>query len=334
MESEILSGKARYHTHIIDSLNLRGDTGPLRKFLNDGGNVKDLGTSGKYIYCSRHVVSDLALVKLLFERGATLERELSFFLHTRSMSDEVFEWALENDFDKFETEYPVLYEVTCNAGRFKRLVERGADIHAVFDELTPKSLVMALAGAGFIDQVELIVARGADINAVWRDDWIPLFEALLSSHCKADGIERLVKLGADYRYKRQTGHTAIMIAASGIFPSECVLVNKLGYLMSLYQGWADEVDEDGNSALHLAAGTPDGGDVISLLLEKGFDPMLANKEGMTPIEICLSSNKPVLFVPFWKMIQNDPGRFAGLDLQALCDKYSADMIKEMIENTR
>lgn len=303
MASETLSGeKTRYNKHIADSLDLRGDTGPLWKFLKAGGMVEDLGTAGKYMYCSRHVVSDLALVKLLFERGATLKRELSFFLHTHNMSDEVFEWALEKNFDKFETEFPVLYEVACNANRFKRLVERGADIHAIFHEFTPKPLVMALAGAGFIEQVELIVGKGADINAVWRDDWIPLFEAVLSNKCNVEGIERLVKLGADYRYKRKNGRTAIMATASGMLSAERDLVNKLKYLMSLYQGWADEVDEDGNSALHIAADYSFNPDVISLLLEKGFDAKLANKDGKTPFDVCAKRNRPGLLEPFIQFV--------------------------------
>lgn len=301
MASEMLSHKQRYHKHIIDSLYLRGNTAPLYKFLNEGGRVEDLGAEAKYIYSCRAVVADIGLVKFLFERGATLKKEISFFLHTHDMPDEVFEWALEKNFDEFEADCPALFEVACNIKRFKRLIERGANVHAVLHEYSPKPLVIALAEAGFIEHIELIVEKGADINSVWRGDWIPLFAALNASTCKADAIERLVKLGADYRHKRKNGQTAIMTVASGFIP-ESDNVNKLKYLMSLYQGWVDEVDVYGNTALHLAANSSREVDVISLLLEKGFDAKLANKGGRTPIDMMIERKNPKLFEPFRRFV--------------------------------
>jgi hypothetical protein len=313
----------------IQKALLANDTGPLWEFLNAGGQVDDLGEHYCPLYYYPNTCSDLALVKLLFERGMKLEEDFCFFTGQNDMSDDVFDWALENDLDKAKTSSPVLFFLVSNFARFKRVFERGADIHLVFSVYLPRPLIMHAVGTNNKDVVAFLVEKGADINARLQDGWTSLMEAGFNSRCDEDMIELLVKLGADY-HARYKGETVIMIVAAAIYKGGTNNYNKLKYLLTLYQGWADEVDEEGNTALHLAALRDNGAQNVDLLLKNGFDPMRANKKGITPIEICIREDCTEKFKPFWEMIQNDPVRFAGLDILALCEKHSAIKMRAMI----
>lgn len=304
-----------------------GNTGPLWEFLESGGKVEDLGEPTLPFYAHKKVTSDLKLVKLLFERGMKLAKGYHFFYRPEQMSDDVFEWALENNLDKTNTEPSILFSLVCQPLRLKRLVERGADINVRCGDKVSATLVAHAAATNNKEAVTFLVEKGADINALIQDGWTAFLEVTLTNVCGVDMLQHLVALGADYRVRYQ-GETAIMIAADSYNPEECSSVEKINYLMSLYQGWADEVDDKGNTALHFAARIKEAADVIALLLEKGFDPLLANKEGITPIEICIKKDYPPSFEPFWAMIKKDAKRFEKMDLQALCEKHSADRIKE------
>lgn len=313
----------------IQEALFEGNTKPLWDFLKAGGNIQDLGKSDVPFYACDKVTGDLELVKLLFERGMKLNEEYSFFCRQTQMSDEVFDWALDNNLDKAKTDDPVLFNLVCRPKRFKRVVERGANINVCFGKYAPTTLIASAALNGQKEMVSFLVEKGADINASFHNWWSAIFDAAHTEKCDVDMLEHLVKLGADYRARYQ-GQTLIMVVSSLAYPEKQHSVNKLKYLMSLYQGWADEVDDKGNTALHLAAEQKGAASVIKLLLSNGFDPTLVNKNGKTPIEICISKNTPEPFQPFWSWIQNNPSRFLNLGLQELCDKHSADKIKESI----
>lgn len=314
---------------------LNEDTKPLWDFLNTGGEIEELGKIRTPFYAYGTTCRDLALLELLFERGMNLDEDYCFFIAQKFMSDETFEWALEKNMDKAKTRTPVLFYLVGHPQRFKRIVERGADIHAPLSEYSPKHLIMHAVDGGNKETVNFLVENGADVNFCYGDGWTPFLTACISSLCGVDMLEHLVKLGADYR-KRYKSQTAIMIVAGYLFPISTRSVEKLAYLMSLYQGWADEVDEKGNTALHLASNK--GGDqaeVIAFLLSKGFNPMLANDNGRNPIEMCMFETDTAAFAPFLKTIDADPARFKDLYLQALCDKNPhAGKIREMINEAK
>lgn len=140
------------------------------------------------------------------------------------------------------------------------------------------NVITHAANGGDKETISFLVEKGIDINVICGEGWTPFLSACISSICGADMLEHLVKLGADHR-KRYKSQTAIMIVASCLFPVQARSLEKLEYLMSLYQGWVDEVDENGNTALHLASnkGEEQAG-VITFLLSKGFNPMLVNKK--------------------------------------------------------
>lgn len=331
----------RYRKDIEAALD-RNDIRPLRLFLEAGGNVHELGDSvmgfplyNYPFYCFTPVVKDLELVKLLFERGMKLESDFSFFQKVAEMSDEVFEWALEKEIHTKEPSSACLFHAMDNhPARFVRLVERGAHTWERFSDDNPKSLLEHAIENGNKEMVEFLVRKGESINseAVYNkySKQTLFFVAILSRKCRVDMLELMVRLGADYQRKIQTRETAIMFAANSFRPEESDAINKIKYLMSLYQGWVDEVDGDGNTALHVAARNQTGADIVLLLLERGFDPLLANKDGMTPIELCILDNNAETFRVFWAMIQERPARFEGLRLEEMCDKYSAWKVKDMI----
>lgn len=329
----------RYRKEIEAALD-RKDTRPLRLFLERGGNVPDLGCSvsgfplyNYPFYYFPAVVKDLELVKLLFERGMKLESDCSFFEKIADMSDEVFEWALEKEIHKTEPSSGCLFYAMDHPARFMRLVERGAHTWERFSDDDPKSLLEHAIKNGNKEMVEFLVSKGESINSEVYDKYNEktiFFLAILSRKCRVDMLELMVRLGVDYRWKTSRGKTAIMFAAGIFRPEESDVINKLKYLLSLYQGWVGEIDDDGNTALHVAARNKTGADIVSLLLERGFDPLLANEDGKTPIELCILDNNAVAFRALWAMIQENPARFERLRLEEMCDKYRAWKIKDMI----
>lgn len=335
----------RYRKEIEAAL-FQNDTRPLRLFLGNGGNVSDLGDSvmgfplhNYPFYYFPAVVKDLELVKLLFDRGMKIESDCSFFTRIDEMSDDVFEWALEKDIHKTEPSSECLFHaMDDHPVRFFRLVERGAHTWERFSDDNPKSLLEHAIEKGKKEMVKFLVEKGENINSQVGQNkynqWTLFFSAVFSRQCRADMLELMVNLGADYRYKTSMGETAIMVAADSFRPEESDAINKLKYLMSLYQGWAEEVTIHGNSALRVAAENRTGADIVSLLLEKGFDPLLANKDGKTPIEFCIIDDYVDTFKPFWKMIQEQPARFEGLRLEEMCDKYRAWKIKDFIMDAK
>lgn len=324
----------------IEAALARNDTRPLRLFLESGGNVPDLGCSvmgfplyNYPFYYFPAVVKDLGLVKLLFERGMKLESDCSFFEKIADMSDEVFEWALEKEIHKTEPSSECLFHAMDHPARFMRLVESGAHTWERFSDDNPKSLLEHAIEKGNKEMVEFLVSKGENINSEVYDKYSHhtiFFLAILSRKCRVDMLELMVRLGVDYRWKSHRGNTAIMVAAGSIWPAESDAINKLKYLLSLYQGWTGEVKDDGNTALHVAARNQTGANIVSLLLERGFDPLLANEDGKTPIELCILDDNAVAFRTFWAMIQENPARFEGLRLEEMCDKYRAWKIKDMI----
>lgn len=317
--------------HQIDEA-LRGkNTEPLKQYLDAGGRAQALCAAlGFPLYRIPAVIGDLHLLKRLFSDGMQLDKNNSFFGCVDTMPDEVFEWAISQDFDKAEIDQDcsnLAYQVS-HPARFKRLVERGADVREPIHKRGGHPLIMLAAYRGAEEVVRFMVAAGADINADFQDGWKPIHEVMCFVQ-DAGRLEFMISMGADVK-ARYKGRTLVMLGAQGTNPDMSYSLDKIKLLYSMSDDWSGEEDDEGNTALHHAAKTNISTEIIDFLLSKGSDPMKKNKAGLSPLEISISKDTPVRFRPFFDYLYSDKFDAQGAFpcLGEMCDQAGAENIKK------
>jgi ankyrin repeat protein len=170
-------------------------------------------------------------------------------------------------------------------------------------ELTP--LVYA-ARAGSLDAARVLLEAGADVNQVTRYGWSPLLAATQNRNYQLGKF--LIEQGADVNLANKGGWTPLYLATDnrnlegGDYPTRRPDMDDLEYITLLLDAGADPnaqliestetrtvftnqwLDEEGATAFLRAS---QSGDValMRLLLERGADPKINTKLGVTPLAV-------------------------------------------------
>jgi len=156
----------------------------------------------------------------------------------------------------------------------RRMVELGADVNEV----------TITGGTPFMFAVlgnHLILARwlhqsGANINAQGSNGWSAA--TIAGAKGQTDMLRWLISAGADVDSPDVYRFTPLMRAVDNRHTEAVQIL--------LLQGHAgvNFKDESDNTALHFAVANKQS-DVIKLLLNHGADPLLANRDGITPADL-------------------------------------------------
>ncbi|CAB0045240.1 unnamed protein product [Trichogramma brassicae] len=153
---------------------------------------------------------------------------------------------------------------------------------------------------GRYNDVKAFLESGQDPNLVVRaTSESPLHLALV--HNNRDVAALLLRCGADPNWANEEGSTPLHIICEGEHELmlAVLLFELCGELNQQLQ--IDAKDYDGNTPLHLTLCKEDIS-LIQLLLRKGADPNLANKEGMTSLHIiCIRTPANYLAEKFFEI---------------------------------
>ena len=144
------------------------------------------------------------------------------------------------------------------------------------------------AASDKLDVVDLLIDLGADINAASDTGSTPVLEAC---YMNADVVKCLVEHGADVNKPDNDGETCLMIAAQ--WSKEfCQIIIDNGADVKAQ-------DSSGNSALHFAItlcdNDEDREDIVQLLIDRGSDPYMINKDGEDAfLSAILTGNESIL----------------------------------------
>ena len=170
-------------------------------------------------------------------------------------------------------------------------------------ELTP--LVYA-ARAASVDAARVLLEAGADVNQVTRYGWSPLLAATQNRNYQMGKF--LIERGADVNLANKGGWTPLYLATDnrnlegGDYPTRTPDMDQLEYIKLLLDAGADPnarliestetrtvftnqwLDEDGATAFLRASQSGDV-ELMRLLLERGADPHIFTKLGVTPLAV-------------------------------------------------
>jgi len=171
------------------------------------------------------------------------------------------------------------YEKNGNEDIVPTLVNLGADV-TVRSEDGDTPLHNA-AYLGFINAMKLFIEKGADVNALNHANESPIYNAAKGGDPEA--IQLLLDAGADPNIPQKDGRRPIHEAARW----------GKDWAVTLYLEHGADVnaqDNEGSTPLHEAVlwgKAWDDADVPELLIEKGADKEVKNKEGKKPVDLAL-----------------------------------------------
>ena len=157
-----------------------------------------------------------------------------------------------------------------------RLLKDGADIDYA-DNLVYNALGAA-ASRGSLSMVSLLVEQGADINAKGGYSGNALYLACLKERMAI--LDFFIERGADVNLQGPNQETALM---------KCCEAQHYSFVQSLTEAGADVNLRDPiqNTALHFAcrgySGSPNRGDIVDILLQKGAGVNLQNQDKETAL---------------------------------------------------
>jgi ankyrin repeat protein len=160
------------------------------------------------------------------------------------------------------------------------------------------------ARAGSVEAARVLLDAGADVNQVTRYGWSPLLAATQNRNYQLGKF--LIERGADVNLANKGGWTPLYLATDnrnlegGDYPTRGPDMDHLEYIELLLDAGADPnaqliestetrtvftnqwLDEDGATAFLRASQSGDV-DLMRLLLERGADPRIYTKLGVTPL---------------------------------------------------
>ncbi|MDD9901254.1 MAG: ankyrin repeat domain-containing protein [Alphaproteobacteria bacterium] len=213
------------------------------------------------------------------------------------------------------------------------LLEQGADVDSCNKESSYPPLMSAIR-RGQVELAQLLLEYGASANKTSNNRVAPLIYAINNNHPKM--IPLLIEYGANIEAKDSQGSTALLIAAGSYNDKKCHIINALlesganvnaqdnlgqTALMKtiIYDSWnalhtilrytpnINIQDNRGNTALIYAvnAGCVD---IVQMLLEKGADTQITNKNGATARDIAIEYNSQYSHPDIAAMIDTEEKR--------------------------
>ncbi len=226
-------------------------------------------------FCDAIDTNDLNLVKLLFDKGAKINKDISLSLAKGAAE-------------------------VGNVDILKLLMEHGVDIMTAAKDENYNPLIAA-AGSGKTEMVEFLINKGLKVNS---GDMSALHEASYYGHLGV--VKVLIKNGADVNRKDFGGVTPIDYAAyhdykdvvkylveNGAYEtffSAVVTENflKLKQLIEKGQNINEKIRFHGETPLHLAVEINSVNSTKALLLN-GADPNIRDNEGKTPLHYAVGA---------------------------------------------
>lgn len=303
---------------------------PLKDYLAAGGRITK--TFWPFYYFSS-VVQDIELVKTLMDRGMTIVPYVNFFAFIdKGMSDEVFQWALDNNLDKIEYTMTTPRYAYLHRERFVELLRRGMNIHAE-NKCTRETAMESAVDLEDVAGIEFLCEQGFNINYMTN-------RTALHRACRTDvGVEivkSMVRLGANPAIKQSDGKDVMMLICVRIEPGKNAL-EKIKYLSLVYPGWTSAQDNGGNTALHYAVDYKEERghlQIISLLLSLGADYTLKKRDNSDAVDVCCLQKNLDAFRCFWDFWK---ARSIPVDYPALfakCEEHCAENIKQFLVETQ
>ena len=220
-----------------------GDIQKADLLIEKGGDINRLcGNEFRktYLICEAVKRGDIAMTKLLVERGARLVIEGEY------TTTDAFMKAVE--YKQIEI---LKYFISRGIDINQRLERQKSLVTAIIDREGDRALIeLLLSCGGKIDYcdhesnnlihislneynsnakfIDFLIDKGADVNHVNKNGDTPIFRALSVSYHKPGVLETLIKNGADFEVKNAAGETPLLKAALGADTCQAGLLKKYG----------------------------------------------------------------------------------------------------------
>jgi ankyrin repeat protein len=270
----------------------RGDAALVRKLLQEGVEAKTLDARGMPAIAWAAASGDSETIKVLLDAGADVRSRQtpgyqSLLIY---LSDGIIRAQSMSPSERASNPEGANLRIQRHDDIVRRFIEAGAGINF---ENSPRGTVLnkaichpqACGGLFSTDTIQRLLAAGASLTATDENGWTPLMAALVRHSVPI--VQMLLAAGAKpfINDRGKKGQTALMLASAAGFIEAMKL---------LLQAGADvnAVDEAGETALTLAAGSWNSGVGINELLAAGVSAKGSDKQGRTALMRAAESGDP------------------------------------------
>jgi uncharacterized protein len=294
----------RYEVTPLYLAAVNGSAPMIAKLLDAGADANEVGNEGETVLMTAARTGIVDAARVLLERGAEVDAREAWHGQTALM------WAAAQGHPEM-IRLLVEHGADIDARSNHEIWERQTTAEPRAKWLPPGAMTPLLFAAreGCVECVPALAELGADMNATTPDGISAIVSALINGHYDVAG--KLIEAGTDVTLVDETGRGALYSAIdfstmpASNRPSPYVLQNELTALdvaAMLLDSGADvnaqltsmppyraKLDR-GNDMMLNTGTTPllraaKAGDIaaIRLLLARGADPTLTNRDGITPL---------------------------------------------------
>ena len=249
-------------------------------------------------------------IKLLLAEGAN-PNEKGGQYRNHGIIRTYIRWGRESDLESYPPSgWPALFYAARqnDIKAIQALLAEGADVNAR-DDNGHTALIVAADYKASKEVIQALLAEGADVNARDDDGNTPLHRAALNGHTQT--IQDLLAEGANINAANTKGNTPLQIAGEQSHVQTIKVLAAQGAITrkTLHAAVAENDikaltielaqpdtnvnarDEDGNTALHIAAYMYGRTEATKALLAEGADVNATNRDGYTPLHYAASKNR-------------------------------------------